>query len=393
MSAIEDALDDCLAAGEVGLQVAAYLDGELVVHACAGRVGPTPDAAEVTADTLFPILSAVKALTAVAVHVQAERGLLAYEQPVAQLWPEFGANGKASVTIADVLCHRAGIPQLPAGTTVERIADWEGICGALAALAPAYRPGTANAYHALSWGFVLGEVVRRSDPERRPFGAFAREEICAPLQIDDLWIGIPPTVNARVAEVVAASYPGPPARLAPLRAAAVPPELGPPHVFQNDPAFRQACIPAGNGISTARSLARLYALLAGGGTLDGVTLLSPSRVAWCAQPRPGFAARDLVTGDVSPVGRGGFQLGRPPAPATVDAVVGGAPGSLWHPGGGGTYAWADRRSGLAVAICHNRLVPAHAGSEGCGRRPLFAPLADALRAVAGIVGAPAGSAR
>jgi CubicO group peptidase (beta-lactamase class C family) len=164
----------------------------------------------------------------------------------------------------------------------------------------------------------------------------------------------------------------------------VPAAIGPPQAFQNDPAFQRACVPAGNGIADARSLARLYAMVAGGGRLGSVRLLTPETIERCNRRRPGFADRDLVTGTVSPVGQGGFQLGAPPAPADADPVVAGGPGTLWHPGGGGTYAWADPSRGLAVAICHNRLVAGHAGSDP--RPPAFGPLADAVRAVAAEAG-------
>jgi CubicO group peptidase (beta-lactamase class C family) len=375
---IARALDNALAAGEVGVQVAAYRDGELVVDAWAGEARP---GVPVDGDTVFPILSAIKGVTAAALHLQAERGRVAYEDRVADHWPQFAAHGKAEITVGDALSHRAGIPQLPAEVTLERMCDWEWMTEAIADLTPALVPGAANAYHAFTFGWLVGEIVRRTDPLRRPFGVFLQEEICAPLQVDSLWSGMPDAAAERCAEVTAASYPGPPAHLAPLRRAAVPSVLGAPQRFQNLPEFRRACIPAGNGIANARSLARFYAMVAGGGELDGTRLLSAQRLDWCAGPREGFADPDHVTGDVSPMGRGGFHLGDPPAPAQRSRVVAGGPGTLWHPGGGGTFAWGDPSRHLAVAITHNRLVPAHAGTAADVGWD-FSELADAVRAAA-----------
>jgi CubicO group peptidase (beta-lactamase class C family) len=375
---IAQALQVALAAGEVGVQVAAYVGEKLIVDAWAGEARP---GVPVMGDTVFPILSAIKGLTATALHLQAERGLVEYGAPVAAYWPEFAAAGKEAVTVEDALCHRAGIPQMPPGSTLERMADWDWMTAAIAGLTPALPPGRANAYHAFTFGWLIGEIVRRTDPDRRPFGRFLQEEICGELGITSLWSGLPADAEHRCADVVAETYPGPPAELAPLRRAAVPSELGPPQVFQNLPAFRRACIPGGNGVANARSLARLYAMIANRGAIGDVRLVSAARLRWCAAPRPGFAERDHVTGDVSPVGRGGFQLGAPPAPAQSNAVVAGGAETLWHPGGGGTYGWADPEQRLAVAICHNRLVPGHAGTGETGR-PVFADLADAVRAVA-----------
>ena len=374
---IERALGNAVAAGEVGVQVAAYAGDELVIDAWAGMARPD---VPVDGQTVFPILSAIKAVTVTALHIQVERGALAYQARVADYWPEFAAHGKDAVTVADAICHRAGIPQLPDNVTLERMGDWEWMTAAIAELRPALQPGAANAYHAFTFGWVVGELVRRTDPRRRPFHCFLQAEICDPLGIDSLWSGMPDEAGARCADVVAASYPGPPAELAPLRRSAVPTAIGPPQEFQNRPQFRRACIPGGNGIANARSLARFYAMVACGGALDGVRLLDAQRLRWCAAPRPGFSDIDHVTGDVSPMGRGGFHLGDPPGPAHRDRVVDGGPGTLWHPGGGGTYAWADPGRRLGAAITHNRLVPAHAGAAANIGWD-FGELADAVRAV------------
>src|SRR5262249_2602758 len=155
---------------------------ELIVDA---RIGEAP------ADAVFPVFSVSKAVTALAVHLQAERGLLDVEAPIAAYWPEYAANGKERVTIRHVLSHRGGVPELPPDVTPERVADWDWMVARLAEAEPLFEPGTTNAYHSLSFGWLLGEVVCRTDPEGRPFARFVQEELCAPLRIESFWFGIP----------------------------------------------------------------------------------------------------------------------------------------------------------------------------------------------------------
>ena len=374
---IARALEVALERGEVGVQVAAYLDGELIVEAAAGVADEagTP----VGLDTLFPILSAGKAVPAVATHLQAERGLVEYDAPVARYWPEYGAAGKEGITLEQVLSHRAGVPQLPEGTTVDDMCDWDLMTTRVAELKPLYPPGTTNSYHALSFGWILGEVVRRTDPEGRPFGRFVQEEICGPLTIEDLWIGVPEDRDDRCATITSRGYVAAPADRAPAQALAVPQSIGRPQVFQNRSDFRRACVPAGNANATARSLARLYAMLAGRGALDGVRLLSAERVERLTVPRDDFSGNDMALGGPRPYGVGGFALG---GETVYDGVLGDGT-VIWHHGGGGTYAWADLDAGLAVAICHNSLF---AAPPDPADNP-FTPLGEAVRAVAADVAA------
>jgi CubicO group peptidase (beta-lactamase class C family) len=143
----------------------------------------------VTASTLFPVFSVTKAVTVTALHIQADRGLLRYDDRVADHWPEYGVNGKESTTIRDALTHRSGAPQMPAGVTPELMCDWDWMVSGVAAQRPAFPPGTRSAYHSHVYGWLIGEIVRRTDPLRRSFGDFVRQEICKPLGIDDLWVG------------------------------------------------------------------------------------------------------------------------------------------------------------------------------------------------------------
>jgi CubicO group peptidase (beta-lactamase class C family) len=186
--------------GELGLQVAVYRAGELVVDAWGGIADETTGRL-VDHDTLFPVFSVVKGVTALALHIQAERGLIDYDQTIAHYWPEFAAAGKERATIRDALSHRLGIPQMPDGVTPELMADYDRMVDQLARMPPRFVPGTDNAYMCYTFGWVIAECVRRTDPNKRPFGTFVQDEICAPLGITDLWLGIPEHVSPRVARL------------------------------------------------------------------------------------------------------------------------------------------------------------------------------------------------
>jgi CubicO group peptidase (beta-lactamase class C family) len=335
---------------EIGVQVAAYLNGELVVDACAGVVEKGSDRA-VTSDTLFNAFSVAKALTATALHVQAERGLVDYEAPLSRYWPEFTGEDREKVTVRHVLTHRSGMMRMPADVTPEQICDWDDMIRAFEHMAPGFAPGAASGYQSMSFGWLVGEVVRRTDPKGRDFGRFVREEIAQPLNAPDLWLGIPDSEQPRVAimddAAVTIGPNGTPYReTTPRQVELLPEPFGRPEV-------RGACIPGVGSIFTARSTARLFAMLANGGALDGVRLLSPERVAGFSIRRERFDELDHWFGDRAvPIGLGGYWLGGTEA---VSARYPLNPKSLCHPGMGGSFAFADPDTRLAVAFCHNRL--------------------------------------
>ena len=196
--AVDTAIDQ---GGEVGVQVAAYLDGELAVDVHGGVADDTTGR-EVDGDTVFPVFSVIKAVTATALHIQAERGLVDYYTPVAHYWPEFGKHGKDKGTLYDALTHRIGVPLMPVAVTPELMCDWDWMVGQMADMHPLFEPGTKSGYMAYTFGWVVGEVVRRTDPKERPFGVFIQDEICQPLGIDSLWAGIPADVDPRVARLI-----------------------------------------------------------------------------------------------------------------------------------------------------------------------------------------------
>ena len=198
-SMVQEAVDTAISKrGEIGLQVVAYVDGKQVVDVWGGLADITTGR-QVDADTLFPVFSVTKAVTAVALHVQAERGLVDYAMPIAHYWPEFGAHGKDKATVYDALTHRLGVPIMPLGVTPELMCDWDWMVQRIADMHPLFEPGTKAAYMSYTFGWVIGEVVRRTDPRSRQFGTFIQDEICQPLDLDSLWVGIPDAVETRVA--------------------------------------------------------------------------------------------------------------------------------------------------------------------------------------------------
>jgi len=154
--------------GEVGIQLAVYANSELVVDIWAG-IADTTTGQPVKTDTLFPTFSVIKAVTATALHIQVARGFVDYDTPVARYWPEFAANGKEKLTVRHVLHHRSGVWQMPETVTPERMANYDWMVDQIARLSPMFEPGTRNGYQGLTFGWMIAEVVRRTDPKRRPF--------------------------------------------------------------------------------------------------------------------------------------------------------------------------------------------------------------------------------
>lgn len=336
--------------GEVGMQVAVYQDSELVVDVWAG-IADEATGRRVDGDTLFPSFSVIKATAATALHLQAERGLIDYETPIAEYWPEFAAHGKGKATVRDALSHRLGIPYMPEGVTPAQMSDYDWMVERLADQRPVFEPGTANGYMCYTFGWVISECVRRTDPKERPFSTFVREEVLDPFQIRDIWIGVDDEANTRVARLRNA----PPTDLppdAPILKAMPRSVAATEEVFGRDD-MRRGCIPGAHGIMNARSSARLFAMLANGGELDGVRLLSEDRVKSFSTPRADTETPDRVIGIPVRVGTGGLWLGGSTDPDDPFRLPGRNPRTLFHPGAGGAVAWSDPDLRLAVAICHN----------------------------------------
>jgi CubicO group peptidase (beta-lactamase class C family) len=345
--AVTSAIEMAIASGaETGLHVVAYHRGTKVIDACAGLADPAANR-PVTGDTLFNVYSVTKAVTATALHLQAERGLVDYDAPIASYWPEFAAQGKQAATVRHALTHRAGVPQMPAGVTPDMMCDWDAMCAAIAALPPLAPPGEKTLYQSMTFGWIVGEIVRRTDPRGRDFRRFVLDEIAAPLGLRDLWLGIPDDAEPRIAVMSDRNAGDPPPPAATLYAQSMPTAVALiPAVFER-PDVRRACIPGVGGIFNARDEARFWAMLAEGGALDGVRLLSRERVAGFSALRDNGDEPDPVMfGIPIPISAGGYWLGG--HRVTSDRAI-------WHPGAGGSIGWADPEHRLAVAICHNRM--------------------------------------
>ncbi|MBV9840566.1 MAG: beta-lactamase family protein [Sphingomonadaceae bacterium] len=347
VSLVEDAVRAAVESGaETGVQVVAYHHGRKVIDVCDGLADPATGR-RVEPDTLFNVYSVTKAVTATALHIQAERGLVDYDAPIAGYWPEFAAHGKESATVRHALTHRVGVPQMPDGVTPEMMCDWNAMVQAIAGLPPLAAPGEKTLYQSMTFGWIVGEIVRRTDPKRRDFRRFVLDEIAAPLDAPDLWLGIPDEAEPRVAIMSDRNAGDQPPPLATLYMQSMPPQVALiPSVFER-PDVRRACIPGVGGIFNARSEARFWAMLAQGGALDGVRLLSEERVRTFSNVRDNGDEPDPVMfGIPIPISVGGYWLGG--HRVSSDRAI-------WHPGAGGSIGWADPDHELAVAICHNRM--------------------------------------
>ena len=339
---------------EIGLQVAAYLEGELVVDTWAGSADTTTGRT-VDGDTLFMISSTGKGVAATCMHILAEQGRLDYDAPIVTYWPEFGAKGKEKATVRHALSHQAGVPRIE-GQTGELLLDWDAMCAAIADSAPVFEPGTRISYHVYTFGYILGEILRRIDG--RPISQFLQDELCKPLKIDALFFGIPDEVMPRVARLVDA-----PGQISNLNAD-----------WYNRPEVMRASIPAMGGIATARSVARHYAMLERGGQLDGVRLLSPERIRAAAKVQND--EMDFLF-NVRAKRSMGYRL-------ASDAGPGGGPGAFGHVGGGGSFAYADPDRHFAIALAKNYFCRPSVGNSTVfvpeeGPRRVYEAVARALR--------------
>ncbi|MEU3461920.1 serine hydrolase domain-containing protein [Streptomyces sp. NPDC006733] len=337
--------------GELGAAVTVLLDGEPVVDLWGGWA----DAARTRPwerDTLVNVWSTTKGATALCAHLLADRGLLDLDAPVAAYWPEFAAAGKADLPVRHLLSHRAGLAGLREPHTLAQLYDWELTTARLAATAPWWEPGTRSGYHALTYGFLVGEVIRRITGQLP--SAFLREEVCGPLGID-FSIGLPEKEAGRAAELVhppaapgsaqaAAASQLPPVALAalanPLTGAA----------DANTPAWRAAELPAAGGHGTARGVAALYGLLIGPDHADGRSLLSAPAAERVREGQGG--CRDLVLGAAfehdTEVGLGLWLSG-------ANGSYGPNPRAFGHDGFGGSCGLADPEAGLSIGYVMNHM--------------------------------------
>lgn len=301
------------------------------------------------ADTMAVSFSTTKGVAATALHMVMERHGLNYDTPVAALWPGFGRHGKDAVTIRHCLCHEAGIPQIRGEVAdVWDMADWDAMVAMVERLEPLWEPGTANGYHAVNFGWLVGELIRRIDGRSLP--QFLAEEIAGPLALDGLFIGTPPAEHDRVAPVFGQD----------LSLAAAEAILPPDHLllrvlapdgdmigFLNSKEGLETVGPSFAGCFTARSLAKFYGALERGGGLDGVRLVNPVTLGAATaiqNTRPDLVLMIPVQWRMGFMGGGSFL-----------SPVGPNREAFGHSGFGGSVAFADPRAEISMAVVLDRL--------------------------------------
>jgi len=339
--------------GEVGAAVAITLDNRSMVDLWAGYSDRAKTKPWVR-DTIVNVWSTTKGPAAMCMHRLAEQGRLDLDAPVARYWPEFAQAGKDKVPVSYLLNHQAGLPAIKRQIPGEMLYDWEAMTSELAAHTPWWEPGTRHGYHAFTYGYLIGEVLRRITG--KTLGAYLREEIAQPLGLD-FHIGLDAQHDGRVAQMIGADPPPPSA----------PPNLfseafqdkesitykalsNPLSLMQvktiNTREWRGAEIAAANGHGTARALARLYGALACGGDVDGMRVLSADSIRRCYSEQSRGEDAVLLRETRFSLG---FMLPQPGMPNSRN------PRNFGHPGAGGSIAYADPDARIGFAYVMNKM--------------------------------------
>ncbi len=374
--------------GEVGAAFAVYLDGEPIVDLTGGT---RTDGAPYDERTLQMVFSSTKGATALCAHLLAQRGELDLHAPVVEYWPEFGAHGKDQIPVSWLLCHKAGLIDTTRRMTLDEMLDWDTVASALAASEPLWEPGTQHGYHAVTYGWLVGEVVRRVSG--RSLGQFFADEVAGPLGLD-FWIGLPDDQVDRVSKLIPMSPPeGLPMMMAEEgtassdgsgdaprglvqmldlllgpgnlagRALSAPGGASGDENVWNEPRTWAAEIPAANGVTNAVSLARMYAATVG--EVDGVQLLSPEQVNAAIEPQ--VEGADAVLMFPIPFGLGYMRH------SDFSPFAGAR--SFGHYGAGGSVGFADPDRRLAVGYTMNQM---HFGLAGDPRTAALIEVVDRL---------------
>lgn len=354
---------------DIGAGVAVYHRGELVVDVVGGFFD-NAGTREYLPDTLQLTFSTTKGVVALAVAMCVERGLLSYAEPVHHFWPEFASGNKESITVGQLLSHRAGLYTTDEAVSFEDLLDWEVMTRKLARTTPLFEPNSTHGYHAITFGWLAGELVRRVDG--RSVGRFVQEEIAGPLG-GEIYIGLPERLEGRVSPINQgwAQPESPPRASEPRpnpgihdtalnRALTVNGALAVKGAF-NRRDVHAAEIPAANGISNARSLAAMYAAtLSPIEGADGpLRLLSTDVREMAASNATPHGERDAIL--VFPTS---FSMG---FMAPCGAVPYDRPGSFGHPGAGGSVSFADPTRDLAFSYVMNRMSGELMGDERANR--------------------------
>lgn len=357
---VREAFDGNFERGEeVGAAFSAYHRGQKVVDIWGG-VADESSGRPWEEDTLALVFSTTKGITAIAANQLIERGQLDAHTPAATYWPEFSSSGKEDITVEHLLSHQSGLEWIEGADhlSLEDVLDWDLVVEALAEQAARYKPGTSHGYHAVTYGWLVGELIRRVSGTT--VGGYVQREFADILELD-LWIGLPHQHHDRVSNLVvsAGGITGefdPEDPIMKLLAPFLAPDgllvkaLGAGLDVFEDPAIwnssqlRAAEIPAANGVCDARSLARLYAACVS--EVDGIRLLSPEQVTDASTQRTSGPNTVLLNMDVQ-FGLG-FML-----PSSM--IVMGGPHSFGHFGAGGSVGWADPDAELAIGYTMNKM--------------------------------------
>lgn len=338
LDAVRDAFLANFEAGEeLGAGFAAWVDNELIVDLRGGWMDRQKER-EWQPDTLVPVFSTTKPIAALVIALLISRnGDVTYETPVSEVWPDFGAEGKERVTIAQMLSHQAGVPGFVEEIDPALWLDPPAMAAEIAKLAPMWPPGEGSGYHPLTWGYLAGELARRLDPRGRTLGEVLREDICGPAEID-FWIGLPASEHDRVAD---------------MKRPTAPPDLGDVDQYgtaafltkwsapnRGGAEWKEIEIPSANGHGTAAATARLYGVYAGNFEVG----LSPQ--AWRGLTALRASGRDRVLPFEIDFAAGVMR--------NQQRVYGPNTASFGHSGWGGSLGFGDPDRRLSVAYVMNR---------------------------------------
>jgi CubicO group peptidase (beta-lactamase class C family) len=303
------------------------------------------------ADTLVNVYSTTKGMASLAVAILAEEGKLDYEAPVTDYWPEFGAEGKEGVTVKQLLSHQAGVCGVSEKISIEDLYNWEKMIRLLAAQRPFWEPGQDSGYHAVTWGYLAGELIRRVTG--KTLGRYFQEKVAGPLDAD-FYIGLPDKEMNRVADMIGANrarVPQKPVDGPRLLPALYPVALQNPEIrpFKDvcSYAWRQAEIPAANGQANARGIARIYGALANGGEIDGVRIIGRKGIGTATLEEVRGEKDDLILGRPRRFARG-FAL-------NTEGMYGPNPMAFGHSGAGGSLGFADPETNIAFGYAMNQM--------------------------------------